>query len=371
MICIVTGNSTEGRGIHKLNSNLIEVLKPLIDEISFIEAGFKFSVSWMPLRIARAILIQFNYASNIYKVRKNTSYVIFIMGATYILPILTAKILRKKTIYFISGFAGFEVTRLIMRSIYKNTFLGLGDIIFPPLISSFEMINYILADLLVIESPNLATELSLNKFHNTPILCGSLFVDIYKFNPKIELSKRTYNVSYFGALNEHKGIINLIEAIPLILKEKNNIQIIIGGMGTAFNDINKELFDRKIINNVLLCGKIAHEDMPNKLNDAKLLVLPSYGEGLPNIVLEAMACGTPVLATPVGGIPDLITDGETGFLMENNSPKCIALNVVRALEHPDLEGIAQRARTLVERDYTYKKAVDRWRRILEVVSSGR
>jgi glycosyltransferase involved in cell wall biosynthesis len=86
-------------------------------------------------------------------------------------------------------------------------------------------------------------------------------------------------------------------------------------------------------------------------------------------MLEAMACGTPVLATPVGAVPDVIVDGKTGFIMENNSPECIAENVMRALEHPDLEGVAQRARALVEREYTFERAVERWKSILEEVSN--
>ena len=77
-----------------------------------------------------------------------------------------------------------------------------------------------------------------------------------------------------------------------------------------------------------------------------------------------MACGTPVLATSVGGVPDLIKDGETGFIMEDNSPKCIAENVTRALKYPNLEDIVKNARKLIEKEYTYEAAVERYRRIL-------
>ena len=100
----------------------------------------------------------------------------------------------------------------------------------------------------------------------------------------------------------------------------------------------------------------------------RLLVLPSYTEGLPNIMLEAMACGTPVLATPVGAIPDVIIDGKTGFIMENNSPECIAENVVRALNSPDLERIAEDGRRFVEENFSFEKTVENWKRILQDTS---
>ena len=116
---------------------------------------------------------------------------------------------------------------------------------------------------------------------------------------------------------------------------------------------------------IVLCGKINHKEITDYLNEAKLVVLPSYGDGLPNIVLEAMACGTPALATPVGGIPDVIKDGETGFIIEDNTPECIARNVIRALSHPDLEKITKNARTLIEKEYTLEAAVERYKKILE------
>jgi glycosyltransferase involved in cell wall biosynthesis len=96
----------------------------------------------------------------------------------------------------------------------------------------------------------------------------------------------------------------------------------------------------------------------------QLLVIPSFTEGLPNIILEAMACGTPVLATSVGAIPDIIKDGETGYIMENNSPVCIAENITRVLGDPDREKIAMNARKMVESDFTFDTTVTQWKRIL-------
>ena len=83
-------------------------------------------------------------------------------------------------------------------------------------------------------------------------------------------------------------------------------------------------------------------------------------------MLEAMACGTPVLAAKVGAIPDIITDGKTGFIMENNSPECIAENVIRALNTPNLEEISENGRKFVEENFTFESAVARWNGVLKV-----
>ena len=152
---------------------------------------------------------------------------------------------------------------------------------------------------------------------------------------------------------------NLFQAIPIILRQRDDVFFIIGGEGPALSAVDGGR-DKKVV----FLGKIAHEEMPGYLNRSKLVVLPSYGEGLPNIVLEAMACGAIVLATPVGGVPDLIKDGDTGFIMQDNSPECIAGNIIRALEHPDPGGISRRARTLIEKEFTCEKAVERFSHIL-------
>lgn len=72
-----------------------------------------------------------------------------------------------------------------------------------------------------------------------------------------------------------------------------------------------------------------------------------------------------VLATPVGAIPDVIIDGKTGFIMENNSPECIAENVIRALNSPALDKIAEEGRRFVEENFTFEQVIERWKEVLE------
>src|SRR5262249_47279319 len=78
------------------------------------------------------------------------------------------------------------------------------------------------------------------------------------------------------------------------------------------------------------------EDIPDLLRAADIFILPSAGEGLPQSVLEAQATKVPVLATPTGGIPEVITDGETGFLIPAEDAVGYAHRIKCLLNHPDI-----------------------------------
>jgi len=81
-----------------------------------------------------------------------------------------------------------------------------------------------------------------------------------------------------------------------------------------------------------------------------------------------MACGTPGLVTPVGALPDIIKDKETGFIMEDNTPDCIAESIIMALQYPKLDEMVTKARQFVAEKYTYETAVERYRGILNSLS---
>ena len=302
-------------------------------------------------RILKYIYAQLKISYKLAKTRDVDIWIFFIGGEDLLLPMLTAKLLKKPVVL---AFTGSSI----------QTLKSANDKLSKP-IGILSKINCTLSNRIILYSGNLIKELNLEKYRNKIYIAHKHFLDFDKFKTKKKFDERDNIVGYIGRLSEEKGTLNFVKAIPEISKEKDDLEFLIGGDGQLCDKIKKHLDENNLNDKVNLAGWIPHDKLPDYLNELKLVVLPSYTEGLPNIMLEAMACGTPVLATSVGAIPDLITDGETGFIMEANSPACIARNVMRVLEHPDLERIVGNARALVEREFTYEVAVEQYKMILE------
>jgi glycosyltransferase involved in cell wall biosynthesis len=203
----------------------------------------------------------------------------------------------------------------------------------------------------------------LDKYKHKVFTHGARFVDTESFKKRRELGERENVIGYVGRLELAKGVIDFVEAIPSVLENNPNVRFLISGSGTLFGLIKDKLEYKRLTSHVVLSDWIPHQRLPDFLNEMKLIVLPSYSEGLPLVMLEAMACGTPVLATPVGNVSDVVKDGITGFIMENNSPECIAGNILRVLNCPTLEEITQNGRNLVHSEFTYQAAVQRYSEI--------
>jgi glycosyltransferase involved in cell wall biosynthesis len=225
--------------------------------------------------------------------------------------------------------------------------------------------GYLLSSNIILYSPRLVRDWHLTPYRHKILIAHEHFLDFTTFTVTTPYHDRPPLIGYIGRLSAEKGVQHFVQALPIIFSEHQDLRVLIGGDGQLKESIAASLDRENITARVDLPGWISHDDLPKYLNQLRLLVLPSYTEGLPNIMLEAMACGTPVLATPVGAIPDVIRDGETGFIMEDNSPECIAKNVLRALNHPNLENIARTGRELVETEFAYEKTVERWQQIFK------
>jgi len=318
-----------------------------IEATKMISFKFTFKRSLL-LNLFSYLFLQLRLSFYIF--HNNCDYWFFFISETYILPLITAKILRKK-IFLVLG------NNLIKEAKIKKY----------PLLSLFYFIRNLslfLCNKIIIYSPGLISELKIEKYIGKKIcIAPEHFINTNIFRIVKPFGKRKQCVGFIGRFSEEKGVSNLLHAIPL-LNFEHNLTFFIVGEGHLEKEIKEFVKNNDLSCKIKVCNWIKHDKLPLLLNSLKLLILPSYSEGLPNILLESMSCGTPVLATPVGAIPDIIKDGETGFIMEDNSPECIAQNIIRVLNHPGLEQIAQNARALVEREFTFEKAVERYEKIV-------
>jgi glycosyltransferase involved in cell wall biosynthesis len=358
-------------------TNFLQILESVSNKIYVIcgqgYTGYKLSTKIHLTNIKRATrrksplikylgysLAQLRYSLQLFKLSRNIDVVVFYLAGVFVLPAFTAKLLRKKVVAVALGLdsSGAKID-------YGKNLLGFSGLFFSSVFRILEKIMFSLSDQIAAESESAVEFLGLGRYKNKVFINGGMYIDTHFLTPKRGVAERGKIIGYAGRLNEVKGIRNFVKSVPLILKEHNDAKFLVGGDGPLFDGIKEELKDNKLDGIVELCGWISHDgELPDYLNRLKLLVVPSYSEGLPGIVQEAMACGTPVLATSVGGVPDLIKNGETGFIMENNSPECIARNAISALEHPRLDEITQNARRLIEREYNYDVMVGKCREAL-------
>jgi glycosyltransferase involved in cell wall biosynthesis len=133
---------------------------------------------------------------------------------------------------------------------------------------------------------------------------------------------------------EQKGITYLLQAMPIILKRFPDLSLVIAGDGHLVDALKQEARDLNINEHVFFIGP--RLDMPELLKLFDLYVLPSLWEGLPMVLLEAMAAGCPIVATDVGGNAQAITDGYNGTLVEARNPQKFADAVTTLLSRKDI-----------------------------------
>ena len=207
-------------------------------------------------------------------------------------------------------------------------------------------------------------------------------IDIETFNPDVDgdVIREKYNLNdhYLifssGRMVERKGFRYLVEAMPYILDKFPNTKLIIGGDGPERKNIENIAKKLGISDKIILPGFIPDEDFPKYMKAADVFVLPSIvdskgdTEGSATILLEAMACGTPVVGTKVGGIPYAIKDGIGGFLVDEKNPKQLAEKIIMLLEDENLRReMGKIGRKYVEENFSWDKIAKEYIKIFRLL----
>jgi D-inositol-3-phosphate glycosyltransferase len=176
----------------------------------------------------------------------------------------------------------------------------------------------------------------------------------YPINPDeareaIELTCKKRILLFVGRIEPLKGLANLIQALSIIRGNGKcgrdcYCLVVIGGDPDASKDtMSAEMYKVKKLCSelglddlVLFLGKRAQETLPYYYSAADMLIMPSYYESFGMVALEAMACGTPVVASQVGGLPYLVKDGKTGFVVPGGDPQALVEPLNRLMNDPDL-----------------------------------
>ena len=148
-----------------------------------------------------------------------------------------------------------------------------------------------------------------------------------------------------GRFSPEKGFGVLVEAAHAVCRDNPAAGVVLFGDGALRGELERRIAELGLAGRVLLPGFRA--DLDALIGGADVVVLPSYTEGLPNVALEASAAGVPVVATAVGGTPEAVADGVSGYLVPPGRPAALAARVSELLRDPALRtrfGDAGRAR---------------------------
>ena len=183
-----------------------------------------------------------------------------------------------------------------------------------------------------------------------------------RYSPRRRPEGKPIKLVSVGRLVEKKGITFAVEAVAKVISAGRAVVYNIVGDGLFRDDIERAIDQFDLKKSVHLLGWKSHEEVLGILEASHVLLAPSITsvdgdeEGIPNVVKEAMALGLPAISTVHAGIPELVVDGESGFLVPERSADQLAERIVYLCDHPDIwSPISRAARLKVETEFDLEK----------------
>jgi len=283
---------------------------------------------------------------------------------SFLIPIIHWKVLRKVNYLKTNQMDG-SWSAVLAKWIYKKPLIartGYTQSIFLKrsgknrlilwLSSLVESIVYRFCDIAIVASYQDKKYL-LDKYRlmNDKITVVPNYIDITKFHP-LDSKKYVDRLIFVGRLNKQKNLFGLIDAVS-----KANVVLDIFGDGELKEKLKLYAIENSVTVNFM--GIVPNSELPQTLNHYRYFIIPSFYEGMPKALLEAMACGLVCIGTDVSGINEVIDDNINGFLSKGVDAMSIYDSIVLATEsnHEKLNTISESAFKLIKKDYSLEAIV--------------
>jgi glycosyltransferase involved in cell wall biosynthesis len=231
-------------------------------------------------------------------------------------------------------------------------------------------------------SQDLASAIDRLMGEDTPVEVISMGVDTERFRPATGPSELRRNLGdgpvilFVGRLAEKKGVRYLLEAMPAVLTEAPDAMLVIVGDGPLRAELEAQARALSITHNVRFEGAKRPDELPAYYHAADVFAGPSIvaeggdTESFGLVFAEAMACGCPVIASNVGGVGDIVKDGETGLLVAQKDPEALAVGICRVLADETLRARLRRGGLAhIQTSYTQTAIAARYTQLLEGVAA--
>lgn len=193
-----------------------------------------------------------------------------------------------------------------------------------------------------------------NKFEI--IRCG---VDLKKYQFRSN-SSSPRNLLFVGRLSNEKGLNVLLDSLAILKTEDLDFRLTILGDGPSREKLEQQTKELELSDNVVFKGFVDQPTIREDLSNSDLFILPSFAEGIPVSLMEAMAIGVPVITTYVGGISELVIDNETGLLCYASDPSGLADSIRKYFNDRELlKSVSKRGREHIELEFDVDNQIDK------------
>lgn len=175
--------------------------------------------------------------------------------------------------------------------------------------------------------------------------------------------KSNSQILFLGEIGERKGCYDIPAIVENVVRKFPNVKFVLGGSGDI-EAIQKALKERGVEQNVVFPGWVRGEDKAKLLRESDIFLLPSYNEGMPMSILDAMGYGMPIVSTTVGGVPKIVREGENGYLCNPGDVEMLSQALVQLLLNEELcKQYGDSSANIVKQSYSFEWHINRLARL--------